>query len=486
MNIEELKQKLIEKSPEQFREKIITAIKLAEKYHTGQSRYSGDPFITHPLKTGFNLANMELDSATICAGILHNTVTNLPAQKEEIYEQITREIGIEVTELIKKNNEINKATANPETDHEIMTKFILNNNKDLRPILIKLADTLDNVRAIEYMPEERLNSKVQKIFKVYGPLAEYLELGHIKTELEEKALEIYRPEEYKTISKRLTEEGITQEVKDKYCEYFTQLFKEQNPKIEGRIKSKYSIYRKLKKQIKEGEKFSLTQIMDLIGFRIVLKTEEQCFTVLEKIMDNAEIISEEFDDYISNPKPNGYMAIQGPMLFPEISNNLVEVQILTEEMHYTNTYGTASHIAYKESKSRYAQPTDKYDWVEQVHLAMENNKKNRETEFSIPIISNIFPNNAFAFTPKGKIIALTKGDTVLDFAFKVHTGIGNSMVGAKVNGLPVKLDYIVSTGETIEIKTDNNKKNCKPEWVKYANSPSTKYHLQRTWKKQQL
>ena len=200
-------------------------------------------------------------------------------------------------------------------------------------------------------------------------------------------------------------------------------------------------------------------------------------------MDNGQIITEDFDDYITHPKPNGYKALQGPAILPYISSNIIEIQIMTQNMYYHNTYGSASHIAYKESKSRYAKSTDKYNWVEEIHNEIDKNISSREKDLSHPILVEIFKENIYAFTPKGLIIQLDKGDTVVDFAFLVHTDIGMSMVSAKVNGNAVKLNYEVQTGDIIEIKTQPGKKIVNPEWIKYTNSSSVRNKIQKTWKK---
>lgn len=484
--IEKLKQNLIQESPANFKKEILEGIELAEKYHKDQTRYSGDPFITHALNTAITLAQMKVETATILGGLLHNSITNSPQIKDQILNEITEKLNEDIASLIEKTNEINKATASTDTEYEIITKYILNSNKDLRPILIKLADTLDNVRTIEYMPSDRLNSKLQKIFHIYAPLAEYLNLDNIKKELEERAFEIYRRDDCERIEEAMNQKNLTEEYKDKYLTYFNKLFSKlsSKPGIYGRVKSKYSVYNKLKKHLKEGLNLNLDYIRDLLAFRIIVSSEDECFKALELIIDCGEIITSEFDDYITHPKPNGYSALQGPAIFKDISDNVVEIQIMTPDMYYHNTYGPASHIAYKESKSRYAKPTDKYNWVEEVHKQINRNIAQREDQISIPMNVSIFEENIYAFTPKGKIIQLDKGDTVVDFAFRVHSDIGYSMVSAKVNGKPVKLDYPVQTGDTVEIKTQLNKTSIKPEWLKYANSSSTQYKIQRAWKKQ--
>lgn len=485
MDTQEYIKKIEKLSPKKYLPEIKRAILLAQKYHQGQERFSGEPYVNHSLRIAITLAQMGMDSSTIVTALLHNCVTNSPEKEKDILNEIKDMFGDEIVQNINDYNNIAKATSSSDTEYEIITKFVLNSSKDLRPILVKLADTLDNVRTIEYMPKERLSNKLQKILNIYAPLAEYLNLDSIKKELEEKALKIYRPEEYSMIESKMRENNFTQEMLEKYLEYLKKILKDISPDvlIYGRVKGIYSIYNKQKKQLKEGSSIDISNIRDLMAFRVITDTPENCFNVLEKIMDKGDILTQEFDDYISNAKPNGYRALQGPIALDEISPNIIEIQIMTEDMYYKNTYGPASHIAYKESKSRYAKPTDKYNWVEEIHHGIQNHISKRDENFSNPIPVDIFPSNVFAFTPKGKIIQLDTGDTVVDFAFKVHTDIGYAMVSGKVNGKAEKLDYKVKTGDTIEIRTQVGKKTVKQEWTQYANSQSTKNKIQKAWKK---
>ena len=363
------RQQIKDLTPKEYLPKVIEAISTAEKFHKDQMRFSGEPYVNHSFRIAITLGEMGMDATIIIAGLLHNCITNSPLREEEISQEIRNEFGQEVLTIINQYNDISKATASTETEYEVITKFILNNAKDLRPVLIKLADTLDNVRTIEYMPKERLSTKLQKIIYIYAPLAEYLNLDIIKKELEEKALEIYKPEEYQIIKSKMEENHYTIDMKEKYLQYIKEILKgiNSNTSVYGRVKSIYSVYNKQKKQLKETGKVDISNIKDLIAFRVITDREESCFDILEKIMDKGDIITQEFDDYITHPKPNGYKALQGPIVLDEVSPSIIEIQILTHDMYYFNTYGPASHIAYKESKSRYAKPTDKYNWVEQIH-----------------------------------------------------------------------------------------------------------------------
>lgn len=480
-----LQEQLLENSPKRFNDLILEGITFAQKYHEGQTRLSGEDFVNHSIRTAITLARMGLDTNTILGGLFHNILSKNEDRREVIEKEIISKFGEDVLTLVKQCESISKATGSHDTEYEIINKYILNSVKDLRAVLIKLADTLDNVRHIEFMPSERIGSKIQKVFHIYGPLAEYLNLDILKKELEEKALQIYRAEEYNTIKHMLEEKDFTIEARDKYIQYLEHLISTIPGQqiVHGRLKSIYSIYNKQKKNLKEGSYINISNIRDLLAFRIITESEDDCFKALELIMDNGEILTEEFDDYITHPKPNGYKALQGPIILPNVSNNTIELQIMTQEMYYHNTYGPASHIAYKESKSRYAKPTDKYSWVEQIHKEIDKNISLREQQINTPINVDIFAENVYAFTPKQKILQLDKGDTVVDFAYIVHTDIGNSMVSAKVNGVAVKHNYQLSTGDIVDIKTQAGKNSVNPDWILYANSPSTQAKIQKTWKK---
>jgi GTP pyrophosphokinase len=324
-----------------------------------------------------------------------------------------------------------------------------------------LADVSHNSETLNALEEEKRTTIIKKILNIYGPLAEYLNLNLLKKKVEENAFKAYKPEEYEAIKKKLENINISQELLEKYLtKLMDYAFKfEYKPKIEGRIKNKYSIYTKLKKYEKEFQKPKISILTDLLAFRIITRTENDCYKFLEKLMDLGDLNYDKFEDYIMQPKPNGYRAIQGPIKFKDVSEKLeVEVQIMTYEMYYYNTYGPASHIAYKASKRRFAEATNKFNWIEDLHKSINEHINKREEKRSIPICCDIFENRTFVFTPKGKIVELEKGCTALDFAYTVHTQVGYSAVGSKINGKAAALNTKLKTGDIVEIKTQNNKK----------------------------
>lgn len=467
--IENLKQEILANSPENFKTLVNDAIEFAQEAHKGEHRESGEDFIIHPLNTALTIAKIGLDTDTILASLLHSL-----AHRQDKMEDVKNLFGENVYNLIKQTKKIHDATKNTRTPDEVITKYILNRSKDIRPIIIKLASALHNVQTIQYLPKEELKNTLRKIFNIYANLAEYLNFNTIKKELEENAFKAYQPLEYESITNKMESLSINSGLLAKYRNVIEEQTKDLQCKIEGRIKGKYSIYNKLKKYEKEWKDPNISSLTDMIAFRIITQSADDCFLALEKIMDHAELNTQLFDDYISNPKPNGYQAIHSVVKFPQISNLEIEVQILTEVMHYTNTYGKASHIAYKASQSRFAQPTDVYSWVEDVHNKIENHINRRELERSLPIECNIFENEVYAFTPKGEIILLSKGDTALDFAFKVHTQIGNSAIGAKINGIAGKLDTVLKTDDIVEIKTQKDKKCQSESALSIVNSASSR------------
>jgi len=469
----ELKE-LVKRTPKNFRKKVQEAFDYASNYQKEEKRFNGELVLDHLLDIALLTTEVKLDTNSTIASLLHE----IPQSKNNLYE-IENLFGKEVVNILTRLKEIKKATESHETPEEVIIKYILNSSDDLRPVIIKILDTLCDIRSVESVPNEMKKDTLRKALNIYSPLAEYLDLNEIKKEIEENAFLEYLPIECTSISRKMEEAEICEKTLGKYKSLLEKTLKDLKfeKKIEGRVKSKYSIYNKLKKYEKEWINPNITRVDDLIAFRILTNKEDECFFVLEKLMDNGELDCDLFDDYISNPKPNGYKAIQFPIKFPSISNLKIEIQIMTKDMYYQNTYGPASHIAYKASKSRYAKPTNKYDWVEEVHKNFNKSKKEREHKINYPIKCSIYKDEVFPFTPKGMILDLDKGDTALDFAFRLHTEIGNSAAGVLINGKAAKLSTKLRTGDVVEIKRDKNKKYQKIEALRDANSETTKFRI---------
>ncbi len=465
---------LVKRTPKNFKEQVKKAFEYALNYHGEERRFGGELILEHLINIAHLSTDVGLDTNSAIASLLHE----IPDENNN-FKDIEHLFGKEVVNILTRLKEIKKATESHETPEEIIIKYILNSSDDLRPVIIKILDTLCDIRSVENIPNEMKKDTLRKALNIYSPLAEYLDLNEIKKEIEENAFSAYLPIEYASISKKMEEAGVCEKTLERYRTLLEKTLKDLKfeKQIEGRVKSKYSIYNKLKKYEKEWINPNITRVDDLIAFRILTNKEDECFFVLEKLMDNGEPDYDLFDDYISNPKPNGYRAIQFPIKFPSISDLKIEVQIMTKDMYYHNTYGLASHIAYKASKSRYAKPTNKYDWVEEVHKNFKKSKKEKEHKINCPIKSSIYKDEVFPFTPKGMILDLNKGDTALDFAFKLHTEIGNSAIGVLINGQAAKLSTKLKTGDVVEIKRDKSKKYQKIEALRDANSESTKFRI---------
>jgi GTP pyrophosphokinase len=480
MDLKRQENKLIENAPADFKKKVTKAINFAKKEFGDKKRPEGDTYVEHVLNTALTLQKNNFDTATVIGGLLHHIDLN-----RDNLKYIEENISKDIRDILETYAKIDKVVKNTDASYTISTRYILNFVKDLRPVIIQIFNALSNSQILSSIEDdEDRKEHVKRNLNIHANLAEYLGFDDIKTEITEEGFRITQREDFEYIEKLYKKEEINKEKLEKYEEYINNLLKDikEEFQIEARIKSKYSTFNKLKKYIKEGYRNPINRISDLIGFRIITERKKSCFDILDAILDKGEIVLEKFDDYISHPKPNGYKAMQGPVIFPEIDDMMVEIQILTKDMHEYNTSGPASHIAYKESKTRFAKPSDKYSWIKEVHEAIKNNKENSREKFSVPIEIDIFSDEIYALTPKGRIIDLRKGDTVTDFAYRIHTDIGNSMIGAKVNNQSVSFDQKLETGDVVEIMVQKGKKHPKPNLLRCANSDCTKAKIQRAIK----
>ena len=462
--LEKRQQKILQNSPQKFKDEILKVMTSISSLDFKMQK--------HLLGTALIIAELGFDTTTIIAALLHDA--NKDAEQSQEVQNIVKEVRV-----------IEATTKNEDTKDEIITKYILNHSKDLRAVIIKIASVLDKVRNPDSVNEGYKKIYFRQAQTIYSEIAELLDLGSLKTEIDERAFQLTMPVEFQAIDERYEANNIDDKLLKKYLSFLK--FKTEGLEVEiyGRIKSKYSVYNKLKKYEKEWKSPNIKSLFDLIGIRCLTKNIDDSFKILEILMDYGELNTDHFHDYISNPKPNGYQAIHSMVKFEHISPLEIEIQILTDSMHYTNTYGQASHIAYKASKSRYANPTDKYSWIEEVHKGIEMNKSNREDIENTPIEVNLFPEDIFAFTPKGEIIPLSKGDTALDFAYRIHSQIGNSAVGVKINGKAAGLGQTLETGDMVEIKTQKDKAHQSMGALQHVNSQSSKARILKTILKHQ-
>lgn len=467
-------------SPKEFRDIIDTSLQFVQKELGEKIRPEGDSYISHAIDTALNIQSKGFDTATVIGGLLHhieNNTANL--------DYIDKNISPEVRQILETHSKIDTVIKGTEASYTLTTRYILSFVNDLRPVIIQIFNAQSNSHILDSIEnDEQRKDLIERSLNIHSNLAEYLGFDDIKTDITEGAFRITQKEDYDYIEKLYNREGINKKTLERYEGYIKKILSKFDNDfiIQKRIKSRFSTFNKLKKYIKEGHKDPINRISDLIGFRILTDTEKNCFEILDAVWDKGEIVIDKFDDYISHPKKNGYKAMQGPVIFSEISDMMIELQILTKDMHNLNTYGSASHIAYKESKGRFAKPTDKYKWVKETHEAITKNIENSAKNFSIPITVEIFPEEIYVLTPKGGIVDLQKGDTVTDFAYRIHTDVGNSMVAAKVNNKSVKLDYKLKTGHSVEIVIQKSKKYPKPNLLQCANSESTKTKIEHAIK----
>lgn len=483
--LENLTTDILSKVPVQYREVVVEAISWSKKKYTAHSRLSGENTIFHALRVANCAGDLHLDTDSILVAVFH-CILNEEQMKSrgKNLQEIKDLFGEDVAKLLEILDKINQGTDSEETDKKIITRYVLRNSEDIRGILIKICDVLDDVRTLKYLSKEEIKTKAEKIYNIYGPLCSYLNLEPIKKEIEEIAFEYTKPEEYAIIEEKMQKEGLNENLLEKYREELEELtdILKYKPKIFGRIKSKYSMYNKLKKLENEGENTALAKIKDRIAFSIVTKTKEDCFLLKLALEEKIEINEQETDDYIANPKPNGFQALQMSISCPKVKDIFVEIQILTDEMYYINTYGPASHIAYKASKKRFAKPTDSFKWIGDLHRKIIQSQPLSKQARSVPIRADIFKNYIYIFTPKGRIIELNQGATAVDFAYRVHTKIGHNATFAKINGETKDLSTQLHTGEVVHIVTSNQDKYPNRDWLDFVVADSTKEKIRKALK----
>ena len=457
---------------------IINAYDLANAAHKGQCRVSGEPYISHPIAVAMILADLGMDDECIQAALLHDVVedTEIPL------EQISRQFGSDVALLVNgvtKLGQISYQTSREERQAENVRKMLLAMAQDVRVIIIKLADRLHNMRTIEVMPEQKRRDKALETMEVYAPLAHRLGIRAVKEELEDRSLRYLDPVAYREIErmlalKQVDRQNFLEKIKQKIRERLSSEYSEIH--IDGRVKSVYGIYRKMYMQ---GRAFE--EIFDIYAVRIIVDSVMDCYNVLGIIHDLFQPIPNRFKDYISTPKPNMYQSLHTTVIDKEAIP--FEVQIRTWDMHHTAEYGIAAHWKYKAGISGKDKLEERLAWIRQL---IENQKEADDVEDIVHSIkSDLAPEEVYVFTPKGRVISLPVGSTVIDFAYAIHTEVGNRMVGAKVDGRMVALDTKVHTGQIIEIITTNSKDHTPSrDWLKIAKTSQARNKIRNWFKKE--
>jgi GTP pyrophosphokinase len=456
------------------KDEIKKAFNFAQKVHEKHKRLSGDKFDTHFLTVASFVAQLHLDETSIIAAILHDTTDkgNIPIDK------IDKHFGTDVAYIVSGLTDIRKISKkySKENNSEDFKNFIFNSSEDLRIIIIRLCEKLHNIMTVEYLPKKKQLQASEKILNVYAPIAQYLGLGFLQRHLEDYAFKTKDPLSYIYIQDNVKKLYKSQEFSiDKFEKEILALLNSYNIKPQsfyGRKKGIYSIFRKVKSKYLQGKSlfnYKFTDLKDVFAFRVILNTIEECYIALGIIHSKYPYSREDFRDYISNPKENGYKSIHTVL---EYGETLIEIQIRTKKMHEFNEYGPASHIAYKLQQ----QKGSDFSWTKD--LIIWKKKKNLSKEdFKI----KVFKESVFVFTPKGLVIKLPKGATPIDFAFRIHTNIGLCYQGALVNGKMVSKDYKLQTGDVVEIKTTKNF-NVTNDWLNYCISPETKRRIRRALK----
>lgn len=456
-------------------EMIEKAFKKAEQFHEGQLRKSGEPYLVHPIEVAKILADLGMDESTIIAGLLHDTVEDTSYSKEELKADFGEEVALLVDGVTKLGTLVYESKE--ERQAENLRKMFLAMSKDIRVLIIKLADRVHNLRTINYMNEDQIKEKCKETLEIYAPLASRLGIYTMKFELEDIALKQLYPEAYYDlvgqvkVKKEKREENINKvinEIKESLDDL--KILYE----ITGRSKHFYSIYRKMKYQNKQ-----LDEIFDLTAIRIIVDNVKDCYAVLGVVHTMWKPIPGRFKDYIAMPKPNRYQSLHTTVIGD--SGDPFEIQIRTYEMHKIAEYGIAAHWKYKEGISEDREEV-KLAWLRQT-LEWQKDM-NDPKEFMETLKVDLFSNQVFVFTPKGDVIELPAGSTPLDFAFKIHSAIGVKCIGAKVNGKMVPIDHTLQNGNIVEIVTSSNSKGPSIDWLKIAQSSNARNKIRQWLKKE--
>lgn len=458
-------------------EMITRAYQCAEKAHEGQMRKSGEPYIIHPIAVSIILVDMGMDSETICAGLLHDVVEDTDIS----LETLKKEFNADVAALVDGVTKLTKITysSKEERQAENVRKMLLAMAKDVRVIIIKLADRLHNMRTISFQKEQKQRDIALETMEVYAPLAHRLGIRPIKEELEDISLRFLDPVGYQEIERLLelrkeARQAFLNDIKEK----INQRFANENMKvyISGRVKSIYGIYRKMYIQ---GRSFD--EIYDVYAVRVIVDTNVECYSVLGVVHDMFTPIPNRFKDYIGTPKANMYQSLHTTVL--DKAGIPFEIQIRTWEMHYTAEYGIAAHWKYKVGISGKDKLEERLAWVRQLLEAQQESGDAQEIVQSIK--SDIAPEEIFVFTPKGDVMNLPIGSTVIDFAYAIHSAVGNRMVGAKVDGRMVSLDFTLETGMICEVLTSNAQgKGPSRDWLKIVRTNEARTKIRSWFKKE--
>lgn len=462
---------------------IEKAYKVASEAHEGQKRKSGEPYIIHPLCVAIILADLELDKETIVAGLLHDAVEDTWMT----YEEVEKEFGSEVALLVDgvtKLGQLSYSADKVEVQAENLRKMFLAMAKDIRVILIKLADRLHNMRTLQYMRPEKQQEKARETMDIYAPIAMRLGISKIKVELDDLSLKYLKPDVYYDLVHKV---ALRKSEREQFVGAIVKEVKKHmddaniKAQVDGRVKHFFSIYKKMVNQDK-----TIDQIYDLFAVRILVDTVKDCYAVLGVIHEMYKPIPGRFKDYIAMPKPNMYQSLHTTLIGP--NGQPFEIQIRTYEMHRTAEYGIAAHWKYKESSDGKApvgkSEEEKLNWLRQILEWQRDMSDNKEFMSLLKNDLDLFADSVYCFTPQGDVKTLPSGSTPVDFAYSVHSAVGNKMVGARVNGKLVPIEYEIKNGDRIEIITSQNSQGPSRDWLKLVKSTQAKNKINQWFKKE--
>lgn len=460
--------RFLEKAKEYLPAAKLPVLKEAYEYasekHKGQMRLSGDPFMEHPLQTAYILAELQLDSSSLAAALMHD----IPEDTGTPIEEIKAKFGAEIANLVDGVTKLGKVElttsdiAPKATQAENIRKMLVAMAEDIRVVFIKLADRLHNMRTLDALPKERQLKNAQETLEIFAPLAHRLGIWDIKWQLEDLAFRYLQPQEYQRIARLV---DIKRTEREKFIDRAIKSIEKELEKagvkaeIVGRPKHIYSIHQKMEKYAALGRPFD--EIYDLLALRVIVESEQDCYAAVGVIHSLWHPLSGTFDDYIANPKPNGYQGLHTAVV--SFGTSPLEVQIRTHEMHHIAEYGVASHWRYKEGQKKSQQIEDKVDWLRQ--LIEWHRELPGADEFLESVKTDIFIDQVFVYTPRGEIKDLPKGSTPLDFAYRVHTDLGHRCIGAKINGKLVPLNYQLKNGDVIEIVSSKAPRGPSLDWL---------------------
>ena len=456
--------------------RVRDAYEYAVKLHEGQKRRDGSPYVTHCVATAEIIAEQGLDEDSIVAALLHDVIEDTPAT----YDDVKRQFGATVADIVEGVTKLTRVqyTSHEEEQAENLRKMLIAMAKDIRVILIKIADRLHNMRTMDYQSGEKQLIKSAETMEIYAPIAHRLGMQKIKWELEDRSLYYLDREGYKEITDALSTRMDTLRVfMDKVEKQIQKRMDDEgiDATVYGRIKHIYSIYRKM-----FAQQLDINGIFDLCAFRVIVDSIPDCYNALGMIHDMYKPVPGRFKDYVSTPKPNGYQSVHTTVIGSE--GIPFEVQIRTWDMHLTAEYGVAAHWKYKSGEQGVKEgDEEKFAWVRRL---LEAQQETDATEFVHDLKIDMFADEVFVFTPSGDVINLPAGATPIDFAYAIHSGVGNSMVGASVNGRIVTFDHVLQNGDIVEVRTSKSAPGPSRDWLQLAKSSSARTKIKQWFKKE--